>query len=173
MERIKKFLDKLPHPIRWVLTMVVGFVLLLLGLIMMVTPGPGLLFIFFGLSILALEIEWARELNKQGLQGLERIVAVDSGTVILASRGGIVDYVDANRVVIRVNDDETAAGEVGVDIYNLIKYTRSNQNTNINQRPIVRVGGIRAPLSANPAMAEAAIPSVDSISVAVKKVMKY
>ncbi len=55
--------------------MVVGFVLLLLGLIMMVTPGPGLLFIFFGLSILALEIEWARELNKQGMQGLERIVA--------------------------------------------------------------------------------------------------
>ena len=55
--------------------MVIGFVLLILGLIMMVTPGPGLLFIFFGLSILALEIEWARELNKQGLQGLERIVA--------------------------------------------------------------------------------------------------
>ncbi|RLT26132.1 MAG: DNA-directed RNA polymerase subunit beta, partial [Chloroflexi bacterium] len=51
-----------------------------------------------------------------------------------------VDYVDANRIVIRVNDDETAAGEVGVDIYNLIKYTRSNQNTNINQRPIVKVG---------------------------------
>ena len=75
MERIKKFLAKLPHPIRWALTMVVGFVLLLLGLIMMVTPGPGLLFIFFGLSILGLEIEWARELNKQGLQGLERIVA--------------------------------------------------------------------------------------------------
>lgn len=75
MERIKKLLAKLPHPIRWVLTMVVGFVLLILGLIMMVTPGPGLLFIFFGLSILALEIEWARELNKQGLQGLERLVA--------------------------------------------------------------------------------------------------
>ena len=75
MEKIKSFLAKLPHPIRWALTMVVGFVLLLLGLIMMVTPGPGLLFIFFGLSILALEIEWARELNKQGLQGLERIVA--------------------------------------------------------------------------------------------------
>ena len=72
--------------------------------------------------------------------GLERIVAVDSGTVVLATRGGIVDYVDANRIVIRVNDDETAAGEVGVDIYNLIKYTRSNQNTNINQRPIVKVG---------------------------------
>jgi uncharacterized protein (TIGR02611 family) len=55
--------------------MVVGFILLIMGLIMMVTPGPGILFIFFGLSILALEIEWARELNKQGVQGLERIVA--------------------------------------------------------------------------------------------------
>lgn len=75
MERIKKLLSVLPHPVRYVLTLVIGFVLLILGLIMMVTPGPGLLFIFFGLSILALEIEWARELNKQGLQGLERIVA--------------------------------------------------------------------------------------------------
>lgn len=75
MEKIKGFLAKLPHPVRWVLTMVVGFTLLILGLIMMVTPGPGLLFIFFGLSILALEIEWARELNKQGMQGLEKIVA--------------------------------------------------------------------------------------------------
>jgi uncharacterized protein (TIGR02611 family) len=75
MEKIKNLLGKLPHPVRWVLTMVVGFVLLILGLIMMVTPGPGILFIFFGLSILALEIEWARELNKQGLQGLEKIVA--------------------------------------------------------------------------------------------------
>jgi uncharacterized protein (TIGR02611 family) len=75
VEKIKAFLAKLPHPIRWALTMVVGFVLLLLGLIMMVTPGPGLLFIFFGLSILALEIEWARELNKQGLQGLEKLAA--------------------------------------------------------------------------------------------------
>jgi uncharacterized protein (TIGR02611 family) len=75
MEKIKALLGKLPHPVRWVLTMVVGFVLLILGLIMMVTPGPGILFIFFGLSILALEIEWARELNKQGVQGLERLVA--------------------------------------------------------------------------------------------------
>jgi uncharacterized protein (TIGR02611 family) len=75
VEKIKAFLAKLPHPLRWALTMFVGFVLLIMGLIMMVTPGPGLLFIFFGLSILALEIEWARELNKQGLQGLERIVA--------------------------------------------------------------------------------------------------
>ncbi len=55
--------------------MVIGAILLILGLIMMVTPGPGLLFIFFGLSILALELEWARELNKQGLQGLEKLVA--------------------------------------------------------------------------------------------------
>ncbi|MEC5399453.1 DNA-directed RNA polymerase subunit beta [Uliginosibacterium sp. H1] len=72
--------------------------------------------------------------------GIERTVAVDSGTAVQALRGGVVDYIDANRVVIRVNDDETVPGEVGVDIYNLIKYTRSNQNTNINQRPIVRIG---------------------------------
>ena len=75
MEKIKAFLSKLPHPIRWALVMVIGFVLLVMGLIMLVTPGPGLLFIFFGLSILALEIKWARELNQQGMQGLERIVA--------------------------------------------------------------------------------------------------
>jgi len=72
--------------------------------------------------------------------GIERTVAVDSGTTVQATRGGIVDHVDADRVVIRVNDDENQAGEVGVDIYNLIKYTRSNQNTNINQRPIVKRG---------------------------------
>jgi DNA-directed RNA polymerase subunit beta len=72
--------------------------------------------------------------------GIERTVAVDSGTTVQALRGGAVDYVDAGRIVIRVNDDEAVAGEVGVDIYNLIKYTRSNQNTNINQRPIVKVG---------------------------------
>jgi DNA-directed RNA polymerase subunit beta len=72
--------------------------------------------------------------------GIERTVAVDSGTAVQALRGGVVDYVDASRIVIRVNDEETSAGEVGVDIYNLVKYTRSNQNTNINQRPIVKVG---------------------------------
>ncbi|MBK7676677.1 MAG: DNA-directed RNA polymerase subunit beta [Candidatus Accumulibacter sp.] len=72
--------------------------------------------------------------------GIERTVAVDSGTAVQALRGGLVDYVDASRVVVRVNDDETGPGEVGVDIYNLVKYTRSNQNTNINQRPLVRVG---------------------------------
>ena len=58
--------------------------------------------------------------------GIERTCAVDSGTVVTALRGGIVDYVDANRVVIRVNDEEATTGEVGVDIYNLVKYTRSN-----------------------------------------------
>jgi DNA-directed RNA polymerase subunit beta len=76
--------------------------------------------------------------------GIERTVAVDSGTAVQALRGGVVDYIDANRIVVRVNDAETVQGEVGVDIYNLIKYTRSNQNTNINQRPIVRVGDIIA-----------------------------
>ena len=74
--------------------------------------------------------------------GVERTVAVDSGTTVQALRGGFVDYIDADRIVIRVNDDENVAGEVGVDIYNLIKYTRSNQNTNINQRPIVRRGDV-------------------------------
>lgn len=74
MEKLKGFLAKLPHPVRWVISIVLGFIFLILGLVMMVTPGPGLLFIFLGLSLLALEIEWARELNKQGMQGLERIV---------------------------------------------------------------------------------------------------
>ena len=72
--------------------------------------------------------------------GIERVVAVHSGTTVRAKRGGIVDYVDASRIVVRVHDAETRMGEVGVDIYNLIKYTRSNQNTNINQRPLVKVG---------------------------------
>src|SRR5213594_2270259 len=72
--------------------------------------------------------------------GVERTAAIDSGTCVIALRGGVVDYVDANRIVVRVNDDETVAGDVGVDIYKLTKYTRSNQNTNINQRPIVKQG---------------------------------
>ena len=70
--------------------------------------------------------------------GMERSVAVDSGVTVIARRGGRVDSVDASRIVVRVNDDETTAGESGVDIYNLTKYTRSNQNTCINQRPLVR-----------------------------------
>lgn len=76
--------------------------------------------------------------------GIERIVAVHSGTAVRALRGGVVDYVDASRIVVRVHDAETRAGEVGVDIYNLIKYTRSNQNTNINQRPLVKIGDVLA-----------------------------
>jgi DNA-directed RNA polymerase subunit beta len=76
--------------------------------------------------------------------GIERTVAVDSGTAVQAVRGGVVDYVDAGRIVVRVHDEETRAGEVGVDIYNLIKYTRSNQNTNINQRPLVKSGDVIA-----------------------------
>ena len=74
--------------------------------------------------------------------GIERSVAVDSATAIVARRGGVVEYVDANRVVIRVHDDEAVAGEVGVDIYNLVKFTRSNQSTNINQRPAVKAGDV-------------------------------
>ncbi len=76
--------------------------------------------------------------------GIERTVAVDSGTAVQARRGGVVDYVDAGRIVVRVHDEETVAGEVGVDIYNLVKYTRSNQNTDINQRPLVDVGDVLA-----------------------------
>jgi DNA-directed RNA polymerase subunit beta len=72
--------------------------------------------------------------------GMERAVAVDSGVTVVANRGGTVDSVDASRIVVRVNDDETDAGESGVDIYNLTKYTRSNQNTCINQRPLVKAG---------------------------------
>ena len=72
--------------------------------------------------------------------GMERAVAVDSGVTVVARRGGIVDSVDASRIVVRVNDDETDAYESGVDIYNLTKYTRSNQNTCINQRPLVKGG---------------------------------
>ncbi|MCZ6731927.1 MAG: DNA-directed RNA polymerase subunit beta [Gammaproteobacteria bacterium] len=72
--------------------------------------------------------------------GMESIVAVDSGATVVAKRGGTVDSVDASRIVVRVNDDETKPGEVGVDIYTLVKYQRSNQNTNINQKPLARVG---------------------------------
>ncbi len=72
--------------------------------------------------------------------GMEKMVARDSGTCVPARRGGIVDSVDAGRIVVRVNDEETEAGEAGVDIYTLTKYTRSNQNTCINQKPLVNPG---------------------------------
>ncbi len=72
--------------------------------------------------------------------GMERSVAVDSGVTATARRGGIVDFVDASRIVVRANDEEHIEGEPGIDIYNLIKFRRSNQNTNINQKPLVVAG---------------------------------
>ncbi len=76
--------------------------------------------------------------------GIERAVAIDSGAALVSKRGGVVDTVDAGRIVVRVNDKETEAGEPGVDIYNLTKYTRSNQNTCINQKPLVQPGDVIA-----------------------------
>ena len=76
--------------------------------------------------------------------GMERAIARDSHAALIANRGGTVDSVDAGRIVVRVNDDETTSDEAGVDIYNLTKYTRSNQNTCINQRPLVNVGDVIA-----------------------------
>ena len=72
--------------------------------------------------------------------GMERNVATDSGVCVVAFRGGVIESVDAARIIVRVNDAETDAGEAGVDIYNLTKYTRSNQNTCISQRPLVKDG---------------------------------
>ncbi len=74
--------------------------------------------------------------------GMERVVAIDSGVTEVARRGGIIESVDAGRIVIRVADDEIEDGEAGVDIYTLTKYTRSNQNTCINQRPLVSPGDV-------------------------------
>jgi len=74
--------------------------------------------------------------------GIERAVAADSGVCVVAKRGGVIDSVDASRIVVKVRDEETMAGEAGVDIYNLTKYTRSNQNTCINQKPLVKAGDI-------------------------------
>jgi DNA-directed RNA polymerase subunit beta len=76
--------------------------------------------------------------------GMERYVAADSGVCVVAERGGVVDSADASRIVVRVNDKDVGVDEAPVDIYNLTKYTRSNQNTCINQRPIVRKGDVIA-----------------------------
>jgi len=76
--------------------------------------------------------------------GMERVVATDSGVTAVAKRGGVVDQVDAGRIVVRANEDEVPAGDPGVDIYNLVKYQRSNQNTCMNQRPLVIVGDVVA-----------------------------
>ncbi len=70
--------------------------------------------------------------------GMERRVAIDSGVTVVAQRGGVVDFVDANRIVVRVDEKEWVEGQPGVDIYSLVKYRRSNQNTTINQRPLVK-----------------------------------
>ncbi|MEK6789907.1 MAG: DNA-directed RNA polymerase subunit beta [Pseudomonadota bacterium] len=74
--------------------------------------------------------------------GMERYVARDSGVCVMARRGGVIDYVDAARIVVRVKNEEVVLGEAGADIYNLTKYTRSNQNTCINQRALVKVGDV-------------------------------
>ncbi|WP_232850141.1 hypothetical protein, partial [Bowmanella yangjiangensis] len=88
--------------------------------------------------------------------GMEKTIAVDSGVTVVAKRGGVVDYVDASRIVIKVNEEETFAGEAGIDIYNLTKYTRSNQNTCINQKPTCKVG---EPIVAGDVLADG--PSTD------------
>ena len=72
--------------------------------------------------------------------GIERHVARDSGVCVIAERRGVVESVDAARIVVRVDDEETSLGEAGVDIRNLVKFTRSNQNTCMNQRPLVQEG---------------------------------
>ncbi|NYT51979.1 MAG: DNA-directed RNA polymerase subunit beta [Candidatus Vesicomyosocius endoextente] len=72
--------------------------------------------------------------------GIERVVAKDSRVCVIAKHGGVVEAVDASRIVIRVDSKKTKVNELGVDIYNLTKYSRSNQNTCINQKPLVRTG---------------------------------
>ena len=77
--------------------------------------------------------------------GIERAVARDSGVTVNARRGGVIEQIDAGRVVVKVHEEEISGEhDAGVDIYNLIKYTRSNQNTCINQRPLVNVGDVVA-----------------------------
>ena len=99
--------------------------------------------------------------------GMERHVARDSGVCVVAQRGGVVNKVDASRIIVKVNDDEVVEGEAGVDIYNLTKYTRSNQNTCINQRPLVKVGDR---VSARDIMADG--PSVDMGELALGQNMR-
>ncbi len=76
--------------------------------------------------------------------GMESVVARDSGVTTVARRGGIVDQVDATRIVIRVHDEGAKSESTGVDIYNLVKFQRSNQNTCMNQHPLVKVGDVVA-----------------------------
>tara|TARA_B110000285_G_scaffold11004_1_gene10947 strand:+ start:3648 stop:7718 length:4071 start_codon:yes stop_codon:yes gene_type:complete len=99
--------------------------------------------------------------------GLERAVARDSGVCVVALRGGVVETVDAGRIVIRVNNAETESGEAGVDIYDLVKYTRSNQNTCINQRPLVKEGDV---IAMHDILADG--PSVDTGELALGQNMR-
>lgn len=99
--------------------------------------------------------------------GMERAVAVDSGVTVVAKRGGVIDYVDASRIVLKVNEDELMPGEAGIDIYSLTKYTRSNQNTCINQRPCVMLG---EPVMAGDVLADG--PSTDLGELALGQNMR-
>ncbi|MEM8497222.1 MAG: DNA-directed RNA polymerase subunit beta [Pseudomonadota bacterium] len=99
--------------------------------------------------------------------GMERTVARDSGVCVVAKRGGKIESVDASRIVVRVNEDEIEAGDPGVDIYNLIKYTRSNQNTCINQRPVVSIGNT---ISRGDILADG--PSIDKGELALGQNMR-
>ena len=100
--------------------------------------------------------------------GIERSVAIDSGVTVVAKRGGRIDSVDASRIVVRVNDSEiTEVHDPGVDIYNLTKYIRSNQNTCINQKPLVRVGDL---VAARDVLADG--PSTDLGELALGQNMK-
>ena len=99
--------------------------------------------------------------------GMERTVARDSGVCVVARRGGVIESIDAARIVVRVADAETAAGEAGVDIYRMTKYTRSNQNTCINQRPLVSNGDV---VRAGDVLADG--PSVDMGELALGQNMR-
>ena len=99
--------------------------------------------------------------------GMERNVALDSGVCVIAKRGGVVDSVDASRIVIRVADAEVETGDAGVDIYTLTKFTRSNQNTCINQRPLVKPGDV---ISARDILADG--PSIDMGELALGQNMR-
>ncbi len=99
--------------------------------------------------------------------GMERTVARDSGVCVVAKRGGKIESVDASRIVVRVNENEIEAGDPGVDIYNLIKYTRSNQNTCINQRPVVSIGNT---ISRGDILADG--PSIDKGELALGQNMR-
>jgi DNA-directed RNA polymerase subunit beta len=99
--------------------------------------------------------------------GMERYVAADSGVCVVAHRSGVVDSVDASRIVVRVNEADVGVDEAPVDIYNLTKYTRSNQNTCINQRPIVRQGAV---ISRGDILADG--PSIDMGELALGQNMR-